>query len=213
MSADSIPIGNEADEPTGVFVYRVAENSWWWSDEMYRLYGYAPDSVEPTNELFHEHQHPDDRETVEKALAAVMADGKPFGCYHRIMDTTGAEHAVVLVADGRTDDTGSVVTLRGFVLDVTEPVARHARDLASEDISKARGSQEDIDLARGILMAQYGVAADVALRVLRRQSQYTNRKLRELAQDLVAAAPTPADEPQHDVKHRIGAVLYPQGVD
>ncbi|MEU0599954.1 ANTAR domain-containing protein [Streptomyces sp. NPDC006393] len=57
-------------------------------------------------------------------------------------------------------------------------MSKQARDLADSDIDRARVSQENTDLARGLLMAQYGVDADVAMRVLRRQSQHTNRKLR-----------------------------------
>ncbi|MFB7502046.1 PAS and ANTAR domain-containing protein [Streptomyces broussonetiae] len=212
MQKEVIRSTGEDDELTGVFVYRVKEDTWWWSDEMYRLYGYAPDSVEPTSELLREHQHPDDRERMGNVLAAALTDGRPFGCYHRIADTAGNERAVVLVADGRTDDTGRVVALRGFMVDITDPLSDQARDLADGDINRARASQEDIDLARGILMAQYGVDADVAMRLLRRQSQHTNRKLRDVAGALVAAAPTPAGEPQHDLTHRIGGVLYPQGV-
>ncbi|BBC98511.1 ANTAR domain-containing protein [Streptomyces griseofuscus] len=200
---------DETDELTGVFIHRVKDGTWWWSDEMYRLHGYPPDSVEPTSELLREHQHADDRERVGKALAAVREDGKPIGCYHRIADASGKEHAVVMVADARSDDAGGVVTVRGFVVDITDPLSRHARSLADGDVSKARLSQEDIDLARGILMAQYGVDADVALRIMRWQSQHTNRRMRDVAGALVAAAPTPAGEPQHHLAHRVGAVLYP----
>ncbi|OIK25479.1 PAS and ANTAR domain-containing protein [Streptomyces malaysiense] len=203
----------ETDELTGVFIYRVPEGTWWWSDEMYRLYGYPPDSVEPTSELLREHQHADDRDRVERALAAVRKDGKPIGCYHRVEDAAGKEHAVVMVADARTDDAGGVVTVRGFIVDITDPVSHHARHLADGDVSRARLSQEDIDLARGILMAQYGVDADVALRIMRWQSQHTNRRMRDVASALVAAAPTPSGEPQHHLAHRIGAVLYPQEGD
>ncbi|MGW6547421.1 PAS and ANTAR domain-containing protein [Streptomyces massasporeus] len=201
------------DDLTGVFVYRVREDTWWWSDELYRLLGRVPDSVEPTGELFREHRHPDDRERVEKALASVRADGRPFGCYHRVLDTSGEEHAVVLVADGRTDDNGDVVTLRGFIIDVTESLTSHARDLAEGDVTRARASQQDIDLARGILMAQYGVDPDVAMRLLRRRSQDTNRKVRDLARELLAAAPTPAAGPRQDLSQRIGSVLYSRETD
>ncbi|MFJ3506333.1 ANTAR domain-containing protein [Streptomyces luteogriseus] len=102
----------------------------------------------------------------------MRADGRPFGCYHRVTDTSSEEHAVVLVADGRTDDDGSVVTCRGFVIDVTESLLPRPR-LAGSDVARARVSRQDIDLARGILMARYSVDADVALRLLRRRPQDT----------------------------------------
>ena len=202
------------EEPlTGVFVYRVEEDTWWWSDDMYRLLGYVPDEVVPTSERFRERQDPDDRDRVTAAMDTVRADGKPFGCYHRLKDVAGEDHAVVLVADGRTDEQGTVVTVRGFVVDVTQSVVTHARDLAESDVTRARASQEDIDLARGMLMAQYGVDAAVAMRLLRRLSQQTNRKLRDLARELLAAAPTPTAEARQDLSRRVGSVLYPGSAD
>ncbi len=83
------------------------------------------------------------------------------------------------------------------------------RRTADSDIDRARASQEDIDLARGVLMALYGIDADIAMRVLRRHSQYANIKLRALAQSVREAAPTAPGRPQHDLHQRVSAVLYP----
>jgi hypothetical protein len=58
-------------------------------------------------------------------------------------------------------------------------------------------------------MALYGIEADVAMRVLRRHSQYANVKLRTLAQAVCDAAPTAPGRPQHDLHQRVAAVLYP----
>ncbi|MFH9984794.1 ANTAR domain-containing protein [Streptomyces luteogriseus] len=150
----------------------------------------------------------------------MRADGRPFGCYHRVTDTSSEEHAVVLVADDRTDDDGSVVTLRGFVIDVTESLVSRVRDFTESDVTRARVSRQDIGLARGILMARYGVDADadVALRLLSRWSQDTNRKVRDLARELLAAAPTPAggerqDLSRRDLSRRVGSVLYARETD
>lgn len=87
----------------------------------------------------------------------------------------GREDRSAIVADGRTGDDGSVVTRRGFVIDVTESLLPRPR-LAGSDVARARVSRQDIDLARGILMARYGVDADVALRLLRRRPQDTTAR-------------------------------------
>nr|WP_274390239.1 ANTAR domain-containing protein [Streptomyces adustus] len=100
--------------------------------------------------------------------------------------------------------------MRGFVVDVTEPVQRHAQESADVDIARARASQEDVDVARGVLMALYGVHEDVAFRVLRRHSQQTNVKLRTVARAVVEATPTPPGEGQHDLHLRIAQALYPE---
>ena len=46
-------------------------------------------------------------------------------------------------------------------------------------------SRAEIEQAKGILMAQSGVSADEAFRVLSRASQRENRKLRDIARDIV----------------------------
>lgn len=44
----------------------------------------------------------------------------------------------------------------------------------------------EIEQAKGIVMATLGCGPDEAFDILRRQSQHENRRLREIAQDLVA---------------------------
>ncbi|MEU0969361.1 ANTAR domain-containing protein [Streptomyces sp. NPDC005917] len=61
-------------------------------------------------------------------------------------------------------------------------------------LRRALRTRPDIDLARGILMASFGLDADEAWEVLVSASQNTNTKLHRLAQDVVTAvrgAPLP----------------------
>ena len=198
-----------ADDITGVFLHRLPEDTWWWSDEMFRLLGYEPDAVTPTAKLLRGHVHGEDQAGLDSALEHGRTTGLPFSCYLRVVGTPDEERGVVLVGDGRTGDDGQVVVLRGFAVDVTKSVRAEARRAADSDIERARVSQEDIDLARGVLMGLYGIDADIAMRVLRRHSQYANVKLRTLAQSVREAAPTAPGRPQHDLHQRISAVLYP----
>ncbi len=55
----------------------------------------------------------------------------------------------------------------------------------TQQLQEALTSRAIIDQAKGILMGQHGVGAAEAFELLRRQSQRENRKLRELAQELV----------------------------
>ncbi len=47
----------------GSFTWDVKTNHIVWSDELFRIFGYEPNSVEPSYELVAAHVHPDDRET------------------------------------------------------------------------------------------------------------------------------------------------------
>jgi hypothetical protein len=195
-------------ELTGVFVFRVPEDTWWWSDDLFRLLGYEADTMPPSAALLRDHVHPEDHSLLDRALNPGRRTGRPFTCFLRVQDKGGTEHQVVLVGDGRRDG-DDVVVLRGFLVDLGQAVTDAALRAAADDIARARRSQEDVDIARGVLMALYGVDADVALRILRRHSQHTNVKLRTLARTLREAAPTTPGDPQHDLHQRVSRALYP----
>jgi GAF domain-containing protein len=65
----------------------------------------------------------------------------------------------------------------------------------TQQLQEALTSRAVIDQAKGILMAQRGVGADEAFDILRTASQGQNRKLRDLAQELVDRAVKGHGEP------------------
>jgi hypothetical protein len=196
-------------ELAGVFRYDVDQDVWWWSDEVFALHGLTSGEVTPTTKLLLEHGHPEDREHTREMIEACLADGEPFSCYHRIVAPGGKVRRTVVVGDGRRDATGRVVTMRGFFLDVTEPVNREIREISDRTISAARESQQTIDLARGIVMGVYGVDPDAAFTLLRRQSQHTNTPLRDIAAALVEAAPAPHGSLRAELRRGMESVFYP----
>ena len=69
-----------------------------------------------------------------------------------------------------------------------------ARSLG-EGLREAMASRAAIEQAKGILIAQSGVDADEAFDLLRRASQRENRKLRDVAADIVQANVRPSSSP------------------
>jgi AmiR/NasT family two-component response regulator len=67
-----------------------------------------------------------------------------------------------------------------------------AARVLSEQLQEALESRAVIEQAKGILMARHGIDADRAFEQLREQSQHSNRKVRDLAADVVQDAVTPA---------------------
>lgn len=57
---------------------------------------------------------------------------------------------------------------------------------AISHLEEALGSRDTIGQAKGILMARQGLSANEAFDVLRRASQRSNRRLRDIAADVVA---------------------------
>ena len=91
-----------------------------WSDEVYRIFGFAPGSVEVTSELFFNAVHPDDRPRIADAVAKALAAKRPYEVEHRIIRPDGAERFVLEHAEFAFDDTGRPLRLIGAVQDTTE---------------------------------------------------------------------------------------------
>jgi anti-anti-sigma factor len=97
----------------------------------------------------------------------------------RLLDLTGTRE---LFADsGRPESSPAAPD--------TDPPEKSGQDLRAEvaQLRRAMQTRPTIDLARGILMASFGLSAEVAWSVLVKTSQNTNIKLHNLARDLVGS--------------------------
>lgn len=81
----------------------------------------------------------------------------------------------------------SMFAAHGAVAVVAAEMRQKATELA-EQMQAALASRAVIDQAKGIVMAQQGCGPDAAFDHLRRLSQDTNRKLRDIAADMVERA-------------------------
>src|SRR6201996_7183867 len=196
------------DEKPGVGAFRFwfVGQRWEWSDQLARMHGYEPGTVEPTTELLLSHKHPDDRGHVQDLLdRALLAQGS-FSSRHRFIDTAGTVHEGIVVADRMSDETGAVVGPAGYYLDLTATFVETrqvALDEALPDLFEARAL---IEQAKGLLMAIYRVSAEQAFSVLRWRSQEPNTKLRSLAKQLLAEIPT-LPPPSADVQSAFDHLL------
>jgi len=105
----------------------ITKNRLQWSDETYRVFGYEPGSVPVTNELFFQHVHPDDRESIRRDVVRALAENTHYSIDHRIVRTDGEirhvhEDAIIL----RDEKTGETLALLGTVHDITE--RKHIED-------------------------------------------------------------------------------------
>jgi hypothetical protein len=171
--------------PYGPFVYNVVSKSWWWSDDIYRIHGFEPGDVVPTTDLLVAHKHPDDAAVATAIILNAFTSGEPFALWHRIIDARLRTRTVVSVGDGVRDESGTLVEVRGYMVDVTgSKRGQTARDI-DEAVRRSAESRGTIEQAKGMLMATLGLDADQAFVLLKRNSQNANVKLRDLAQTLI----------------------------
>jgi PAS domain S-box-containing protein len=98
-----------------------------WSDELYRIYGFEPQSREITFEFFLSRLHPEDVVRVQKAVGLALERGGRFAYPERIVRPDGTVRALDTVGEASRDASGRVVGLVGTCRDVT---AERRRDEA-----------------------------------------------------------------------------------
>jgi PAS domain S-box-containing protein len=182
LSVVDLVIGTGEPQRVGRFKFFLDEQRWEWSDAVARIHGYEPGTVVPTTELLLQHKHPDDRAHVAVVLDRVLS-GEPFSSRHRIIDAAGRTHWVIVVGDAMCDEAGAPIGTTGFYIDVTESLQSEITSVLS-DVAATRAQ---IEQAKGVLMAVYGVSADRAFDILVWRSQETNVKVRDLAAHFLAA--------------------------
>ncbi|WP_405163256.1 PAS and ANTAR domain-containing protein [Nocardia sp. NBC_01499] len=212
------PIGSETVRPVeevlvagraqvaGTFRFWLADQRWEWSDEVALIHGYQPGSVRPTTELLLSHKHPEDREQVANTIARTVETGEPFCSRHRIIDTKGAVHHVLVVGDDMVGDDGDVIGTSGYYVDITNALEEDRRLTLDGALPELYSARAAIEQAKGVLMVIYGITAEQAFRVLTWRSQETGTKLRALATQLVAEVST-LDGPMVELRTRFDHLL------
>lgn len=170
----------------GWFRFYFEGERWEWSPQVEAMHGYAPGTARPTTELVLSHKHPDDMGRVAATLDDIRKNATAFSTRHRIIDTAGNIHQVVVVGCRLYDHFGTVIGSNGFYVDVTPTMQRETEARVTEAIAEIAEARASIEQAKGMLMVVYRVGADTAFDLLRWRSQECNIKLRRIAEQIVA---------------------------
>jgi PAS domain S-box-containing protein len=174
-----------APQRVGWFRFYFDDQRWEWSEQVQRMHGYEPGTVTPTTELMLEHKHPDDRREVKKTIDDMLISRRPFSTRHRIIDTHGTAHQVIVVGDQLTDDQGAVIGTHGYYVDITPLSDRAREEMITARVAEITEHRAVIEQAKGMLMLVYGLDEDAAFDLLKWRSQSSNVKLRRLAENIV----------------------------
>ena len=114
-----------------------------WSEEVFRIFGFAPGGIEVSNEAFFRAVHPDDRSKVAEAFNKAVTGRTEYQIDHRILRPDGVQRIVHEQATAIYDEAGHPVKVLGTVQDITE------RKRAEEELSHWKERYETLTKASG----------------------------------------------------------------
>ncbi|MHC4323564.1 MAG: PAS domain-containing protein [Planctomycetota bacterium] len=116
----------------GNWDWDIINNTLWWSDEIYRIFGLEPGQFGVTYEAFLSYVHPDDRELVKAAVNEAVYNHETYNIDHRLIRPDGAQRTVHERAKVVYDEEKKPVRMIGTVQDITEFKQAEERILADQ---------------------------------------------------------------------------------
>jgi PAS domain S-box-containing protein len=164
----------------GRWIWNIADDQVTWDDELYRIYGLEPGSVEGSFHSYLERVHPDDRERVRQRLSEILGTGDSFEFDERIVRPTGEVRVLRSRGVVDRDAEGGPTRLVGTCQDVTELFEATQRESALAREQKLRLAAEEQERRAGFL------ADATILLASSLDYQETLRRLAELAVERIA---------------------------
>lgn len=133
-----------------------------WSDELFRIYGYEPGSVEVSYDTFLGLVHPDDRVSVDERNRRCFDTHEPFEDVKRIVRPDGTEFLMRTRGEMVKDPDGRPIRMIGVCENVTDEI--HAQDadaaLAASELARHRAMDVNDNVMQSLVLARYRMATD-----------------------------------------------------
>jgi len=117
----------------GNFEWNLKDNKLIWSDELYRMFGFEPQSFEMTFDKIYEIIHPDDLESTKKTIHKLKKKKSGVEYGYRIIRPNGEVRYIQVKRKFELNEHGEIVRLFGILSDITD--LKNAESL-NKDISK-----------------------------------------------------------------------------
>ena len=130
----------------GNWDWNIQTNQLYWSDEIYHIFGLSALQFSATYDAFLDSVHPEDRESVKKAVNEALYEKKPFSIDHRIVLPDGSVRTVQEQAEVMFNESGKPVRMLGIVLDITD--RKKAEDDLKDSYEQLRNLSEHLQSIR-----------------------------------------------------------------
>lgn len=121
----------------GIWVWDLKRSSYRWSDEMFRMAGREPGSIEPSFEAWTSVMHPEDADRVASARLETCVTGKDYIQRYRVVWPDKSIHWLESQGTCQRDSEGKVVRVLGVLCDVTDRKQAEEAILRSEKLAIA----------------------------------------------------------------------------
>lgn len=131
----------------GSWEWDIITGDIFWSDEVFRLYGYETGAFTPTPERLAEVAemvHPDDSDSFRKTVNDALYRNKTYDHNYRLVRPDGAERMVHRQARVIFDGAGNPIQMIGTVQDITEPSEWRANCERRTSASAARSTMRPL---------------------------------------------------------------------
>ncbi len=117
----------------GDYDWHIATDTNRWSDQLYRIYGYEPQSFNASYERFLDNIHPEDRERIQGIHQAAYGTGEPYRMIERIVRPDGEVRYLSSNGEVIMNDERVPIRMRGTCIDVTDRIlAEQERERVTE---------------------------------------------------------------------------------
>jgi len=214
------PMAEGAAESAGVLRYFVGGQEslvgrfsadpltgcWWWSAEVYEIFGYQGGEIEPSWDLIRAHTAEADRQQIDERYARACQEVGAFSWSHRVR-VDGVPRSILVVGEADAPDGGRPsLQLAGYIGDLTDFRLQAARAAGTDAVRRSAERRAVIEQAKGALMLAYHLDADAAFALLCWHSQRTNRKLHLIAATVVAGIASDG-LPDTSLRHALDKML------
>ena len=147
----------------GDYDWHIESDTNRWSDHLFRLYGYEPQSFNASYDRFMELIHPDDRERIASIHRHAYATGEPYHMIERIVRPDG--EIAYLESNGEVimDSSGAPVRMRGTCIDITVRVQAEETRIAAEaalrnaDLRRRQALEVNDNVVQGLASAVFAL--------------------------------------------------------
>ena len=147
----------------GNWDWDIVNNSLWWSDGIFRIFGRTPHEFVPTHASFLQTVHPEERDMVEEALRQALAGEASCCLEHRIALADGTTRTIRQQTEIIHDAAGRPVRMVGIAQDVTEKKSTEATLKLNEERLKTLFQLSQMDGASKQELANYALESAVKM--------------------------------------------------